>query len=115
LSPIYQSHAANDPAIAEMIRLRLKPSRPLRQIRGVDLEPQEYDALQEATGHTIRQGIQTLVSLPQWGGIPDEDKSDLLEEAIRKSRDVGRATVLTRFPDLALRIAHKKQMEVVGR
>jgi hypothetical protein len=108
LSPIYQSRAVNDPVIAEMIRLKVSPQRPSRKIRDVELDPAEYDALQEATGRTIRQGLQTLISNPAWGTLPDEAKSDFMEEVIRKSRDVGRATVLTRFPNLALRIAHQK-------
>jgi len=32
-----------------------------------------------------------------------------MDEMIRKSRDYGRARLLTQFPDLAWRIAHKKQ------
>jgi hypothetical protein len=114
LSPIYQSAAKNDPIVAEMIRLKLAPSRPQRQIRGVELEPQEYDALQIATGTTIRKSLDTLLANPKWKGLPDEVKTDLIDAAIRKSGDIGRATVISKFPDLVLRIAHAKQKRQPG-
>lgn len=109
VSPIYQSVAKDDPLIAEMLRLKVTPGRPLRAIRGVELEPEEFSALQETTGRMIRRGLETLVSNPQWAELPDEAKTDLMDEMVRKSRDYGRATVMVQFPDLVLRIAQKQQ------
>lgn len=105
ISPIYQSAAGNDPVIAEMIRLQVAPSRPSRDIRGVELTPEEYDTLQMASGRAAKQALTNIVNDPQWASIPDEDKKELIDTAFRKGRDLGRAFVLSQYPTLVSRIA----------
>lgn len=115
LSPIYKSAAKNDPVISEMIRVGVAPSSPSRQIRNVDLEPEEYDVLQQATGSAARKSVETLISHPGWKNLPKETQADLIEDALRQARDIGRATVISQFPDISVRIAEQKRSELEAR
>lgn len=108
VSPIYTSAAKNDPVINELIRLKIAPSKPTRQIRGVDLTPEEYERLQEVTGGTARKALTNLVNDPQWPKLNDDAKTELIEAAFRKARDFGRASVLTQFPDIVPRIVQSR-------
>jgi hypothetical protein len=109
LSPIYQSAARNDPAIKEMLRLDVIPGRLQRQIRGVELEPAEYDAFSRHAGQLFKQSIDHLVGHPEWSSIPDDAKTELMNATLRKARDLARSKTMSEFPDLALRAAEEKQ------
>lgn len=109
LSPIYQSTARNDAAIAELLRLKVYPGRLSRKLQGVELSDAEYDQYSQAAGNLMKQSLDTVVALPEWAKAPDDAKEDLMREVIRKTRDVARTTLIAQSPDLALRIAQAKQ------
>lgn len=109
LSPIYQSAARNDPAIAELLRLKVYPGRLSRKLQDVELSESEYDQYSQAAGTLMKQSLDTLVGLPEWSKAPNDAKEDLVREVIRKTRDVARTTLIAKSPDLALRIAQAKQ------
>lgn len=108
ISPIYTSAAKNDPVIGELIRLGIAPAKPTRQIRGAELNAEEYDKLQEVTGRAARRGLTALVKDPQWSKLPDDAKSDLIDAMFRKARDLGRASVISQFPDIVPRIVQSR-------
>jgi len=109
LSPVYVSTAEDDPAVAEMLRLGIPPSKPTRMIRGVELNAEQYDALQTVTGQTARRLLSTLTALPNWNGLDDQIKADAITDAFRQARDVGRVATVARFPDLATAIAQQQE------
>jgi len=108
-SPIFQSAAQDDPAIAEMLRLDILPGRLRREIQGVELEAGEFEAYSRVTGVLIKDGLDSLIDLPEWREIPDDFRVELMVELMRKARDVARARTIAEFPDLALRIAGRMQ------
>jgi hypothetical protein len=111
ISPIYTSSDTNDPVAREMVRLGMAPSRVTRNIRGVDLQAPEYEAFQKNAGQLAKTMLQRLISSPEYAGLSDEAKRDLLDEVMRKTRDVGRAQTVQQFPDIALREALMKQQK----
>ncbi len=104
LSPIYQSAAKNDPAIAELVRLKVTPGRLARTIRGAELTDAEYDTYSQMAGKLMKRGLDALVALPNWREIPEAAQAEAFADTIRKSRDMARSQVLAAFPDLPLRI-----------
>jgi hypothetical protein len=108
MSPIYTSAAKNDPIIGELVRLGIAPAKPTRQIRGAELNAEEYDKLQEVTGRIARRGLTALINDPQWQKLPDDAKTDLIDGVFRKARDMGRASVISQFPDVVPRIIQAK-------
>jgi hypothetical protein len=104
LSPIYQSTASNDPVAGEMARLRMAPSKPPRKVMGVELTPQEYDAYQQSVGFMARSLLSRVLSTPEYARLRDEDKKEVIDEILTKSRDAGRGRTFQQFPDLVQRV-----------
>lgn len=109
ISPIFKSVAKDDPAIAEMLRLKVAPDLPSRKINDVELEPDEYEALQIITGSLVRKGLTELVAGPKWKVIPDQIKSEIILGLFETARDVGRIATQKRFPNLVARIEQAKE------
>lgn len=108
VSPIYQSAAKNDPAIAEMLRLDVAPGKLRRQMNGVELSDEEFDRYAVLAGTLTKTSLAAIVNQPGYANAPDEAKAEVMRSAIRMSRDLARDQMLTRYPDLALRIAAEK-------
>lgn len=103
-SPIYQSAAKNDPAIAELLRLNLTPGRVSRKIRGAELTDAEFDDLSRLSGQAMKRGLDALVALPKWRELPEAAQVEAINTVMRQSRDLARTTVMAKYPDLMLRI-----------
>lgn len=107
VSPLYTSKAKSDPAIAELLRLDVKPGRLPRTIRNAELTDQEFDTYSALAGQTMKSALDEIVALPQWRELPEAVQVKALEDTIRKSRDVARTQLLAQYPDLQLRIVRE--------
>lgn len=108
LSPIYHQSAKNDPLAEEMIRLKVAPGKLPREIEGVELTPQQYDAYQIIAGKATRLLNQTWLDNPVWKSMSDELRKKNLEAATDKARDVARDAMKLKFPALEQSINEKK-------
>jgi hypothetical protein len=108
VSPVYQSRVTNDPVATEMLRLGVSPSRVMRKISGVELEPLEFESYQVSTGQLARNLLSKVIASPDWAELPDDAKRDLIDDVMRKSRDWGRGVTMQQNPDLLLRIAAER-------
>jgi hypothetical protein len=111
ISPIYLSVDAKDRVASEFVRLGVAPGRPVRNIYGVDLEAPEYEAYQKSAGQLAKTVLQRLLNSPGYLSLSDEAKRDVIDDVMRKTRDVGRAQTVQQFPDIALRAALLKQQK----
>jgi hypothetical protein len=104
LSPFYKSQAKQDRAIGEMIRLKVAPGKLRRTIRDVELSAPEYDAYTMNVGRRTKQVLDALVASGGWRALSDDQRRELMEDGIRRARDLGRAETFVQNPGLARRI-----------
>ncbi|MGH6792840.1 MAG: hypothetical protein ACRECF_08895, partial [Methyloceanibacter sp.] len=103
ISPIYTSTDAKDPVANEMVRLGMAPSRLLRQIAGVELDAPEYDTFQKNAGGMTKAVLSKVIASPGYQSLTDEAKREILDDVMRKARDMGRAQTIRAHPGIVTR------------
>ena len=83
---VYAQRIASDPVDRELLRLGVYPSKPKREINGVELTPQQYTRYQQIAGQMARHMVEPIITNIPPGTIPDGVKSDLIHSAINKAR-----------------------------
>jgi hypothetical protein len=86
LSPIYQSTDLKDPVMQEMIRLKINPTLPRREIGDYKIPPERYWQLVAEAGRPAKQILDNLVNAPEWQNIPDPMREEAILEVITKTR-----------------------------
>lgn len=112
ISPIYPSKAVDDPASEEVYRLRLPLSMPRREIRGVDLKPDEFSRYVELAGNGLKgpdgngfkDSIDELIKTPMYQSWPDEMKREVIVNMQNKYKRAAQAQMLTEFPDIMMEV-----------
>jgi hypothetical protein len=103
ISPLYSHRIEPDKASMEVVRVGARLSKPHRQIRGVELTPDEYSQLQEITGQTAKRSIDMMVGNLAWDRIPTGLQREMLEDEYAFARKVARqkieAQILSREPE----------------
>lgn len=91
--PLNVSMAKNDPINAEMARLGISKATPAREIKDVDLTPQQYYDYARLGGRVARMFVENLTSQPTYGNLPDGIKKQEMNKMINKGRDIARSYV----------------------
>lgn len=112
LSPVYISKQRNDKVSDEVVRLRVSPSMPRRQIDGVDLTAEEYTMYSRTAGQGAKRILDLMVASPKWAGAPDFLKRELIRDTINQQRDIARVVLLANDDDLQQRIIEKQRQEL---
>lgn len=109
VSPVYEKAAKNDKTIAELLRLKSFVGRLEKQIKGTELLPEEWDYYSRISGQTTKTFLDAVVDTPVYKELPDDMRKKLLDDTIRKARDVARDLTVAKFKDdLLLRIIRDK-------
>jgi hypothetical protein len=86
VSPVIASKAKDDPIDLEMDRLNLAVSAPSKKIRGVELEPKEYDAYAKRAGELSRERVERYMRGGAYSHLRDELKKIAVKNIIERSR-----------------------------
>jgi hypothetical protein len=99
-SPIWTSVASDDPVTQAMVSLGMTPSRPERNIKNVELTPQQYDDYSRISGRYMKTRLDALVAMPQFPTMPDDVKRKLITKVITQSRDAARTAIMLQNPSI---------------
>jgi len=104
LSPIWTKTDRKDPITREALRVGATVSKPQKG----DLNPEQYDRLQEVAGSVARKWIGQLIASPEYQALNREAQADEIGDAMTRARKAAKASVLTGEPILDAR-PEKKQ------
>ena len=114
LSPVYMSTNRNDPVANELVRLNYAPGFTRRQIRGVELEPDEYRELQQRGGKEFKRRLKRLMPNKTWPRMPDELRLDQVKKARRNAFKSARGAI-ERRADFRQRLREAKAQAAMDR
>lgn len=92
-----------DPIDMEMLRLGIKPARPLDVIKGVKLTAAQYDEYQSTAGALTQRMLGALVSQPGWTDLPEFSREQTFRRTIESSRHLAQTAMQMRYPNLILK------------
>lgn len=99
LSPIWTKTERNDPITREALRVGATVSKPQKG----DLNPEQYDRLQEVAGSVARKWIGQLMASPEYQAMDRESQADEIGDVMKRARKAAKASVLTGDPILDAR------------
>jgi hypothetical protein len=100
ISPIFERSIKEDPVNQELIRLKIWPAPVEKSIKGVKLEPKQYDDFQRIAGRLSKMTLDTIVATPGWASVPEFARRETIKNAIERSRESATALMLAQNPDL---------------
>jgi hypothetical protein len=109
MSPIYTNKVKLDPVSDEMLRLRVGMRVPSRQIKGVELTPEEYDVYSRIAGESAKKELTKLIKRRDYkmaSDGPDGLKALAIKKVFTATRAAAKIQVLRNrdFRDLRDRI-----------
>jgi hypothetical protein len=114
LSPIFVTNVNKDPVVQELLNLQIFPGEAEREIRGVELTPQQYDDYQLAAGRLLYQSYNQLVNTPGWQNIPSGIRIDVLTKQLSATRERARTYVMFKHPDILQQSMENKYNHLTG-
>lgn len=114
LSPIYESKIKNDPTNQELLALKIWPSKLEKQIRGVELTPDQYDDFQRVAGRFAKFSVDSIVKQPGWGDLPEFARKEILGRTITNARETGRQWMLMTYPNILKDATDAKVKQISG-
>lgn len=115
VSPIYQSRINNDPVNKALIKIHLYPSKPDRQIRGVDLDDQQYDDYARISGRLMKMRLNNIINQPGFSGVPEEAQRKVITKIIDTSRENARKVVMMKYPTILKQALDNKRRKLTNR
>ena len=102
VSPFYTNSVKSNPVAQEIVRLGLDLSMPKRKISGQDLNSRQFSEYVELAGKPATQAVrQMLMKWDQSGNrIPDGLRSEIIRKTFQHHRNVARAMMQARYPEL---------------
>ena len=113
LSPIYENQISEDPVNQELQSLEVWPAKPRRQLRGVDLDEEQYETYQVTSGRLAKNLLDQMVSTDGWYELPEFARRNAIERVITTSRQQGQARLMMEYPELLKKIV-KNRVEMMG-
>lgn len=125
VTPLYTSESKDDPVSAELVKQQIPIAWPQKNIEGVPLTPQEYDAFQRLAGGmkilnemTLKERLHDLMFVNndlynRSSDGPDGGKKALIIQWVSAYRDYARTILAT--PDLSQQYLHTTFPELVQR
>lgn len=99
-SAIYETKVSTDPVNIAMVKLGMGPSPVQRKIRGVELTDEQYDQYARYAGRMAKIRLDVIVNSPDFQRWPTHSQHDVIQETMRQSREIARAAIMTRWPDI---------------
>ena len=93
LSAIYETRVNTDPVPKAMLDAGVFPSLPKRQINGVDLTDEQYADYSRIAGRYLKQRLDAIVANPGFGMMPEEIRKNIMETAIKQSRQAAASLI----------------------
>jgi len=112
LSPVYETQLNNDPVNRRLTELRYFPSRPEREIRGVELSDKQYDDFCLLAGHTAKMRLETMISVNGFQNLPPKIQVKMAKDIIDQSRETASGVIMMRNPDLVKKAYENKMKQV---
>lgn len=114
ITGIYSSRIQNDPVNQELISLEMFPGRPSQTIKGVKLDPQQYEEYQTIAGRLAKSQLDGLVNTPGYMNMPPFARREIIENTIRHSRETAAGLVQMRHPELISRGIEQRVKQIQG-
>jgi len=114
ITSIYMTKVGADPVNKAMLDLGISPAAVLPNIRGVQLNPQQYDDYARLSGRMAKQRLDVIVNSPDWQTWPPQTRHDVIQETIRQSRETARGVVMAKYPDIVRQATANKLAPLNG-
>jgi hypothetical protein len=114
VSPIFVMQVNKDPVVQELMSLGIFPGKAEREIRGVELNEQQYDDYQLAAGRLLYQSYSQLVNTPGWQNIAPGIRMDILNKQLAATRERARTYVMFKHPDILKQSMENKYNHLTG-
>lgn len=83
-----------DPVNKEFETLGYTPSFPMNTIRGVKLDPQQYNQYVQTSGRLAYMRLESVIGTQGWNGVPSGERLKVMKDVIRKSRDAAATAIM---------------------
>ena len=115
-SPTRESKLNNDPVFNEFVNLGYAPSKPSRQIGGVDLTTEQYDELlsYQQNQFRLRDRLTNIINSPQYKASNNYVKTELLDALIKQSQAAARNYLIARHPSLTMQTVENIRQEMTA-
>ena len=115
-SPTRESKLRKDPIFNEFVGLGYAPSKPSRQIGGVDLTTEQYDELLSYQQNTfrLRDRLTNIINSPQYKTSNNYVKTELLDALIKQSQAAARNYLIARHPSLTMQRVENIRREMTA-
>jgi hypothetical protein len=115
-SPTRESKLNNDPVFNEFVNLGYAPSKPSRQIGGVDLTTEQYDELLSYQQNTfrLRDQLVNIINSPKYKASNNYIKTELLDALIKRSQEAARNYLFARHLSLRMQKVENIRQEITG-
>lgn len=103
IMPIQVKDAGSDPVVDAIVDNKVKVSRITNIVRGVRLNAEQYDQLQETAGTMVRERLDMLVKSPMFSKLSDGEhgmKAELIRREVHSAHDMARNMLFQRNPEL---------------
>lgn len=114
LTGIYASRISGDPVNQELIALGVFPARPLRKIRGVELNAEQYEEYQMTAGRLAKMQLDAAVAQPGWKQLPAFARTEVVENTIRQSRQMAAGYMQMKHPELIREALRARLSQING-
>jgi hypothetical protein len=102
---------ANDPTVLTLERLQIGIARLRPKIRGVDLDPQQYDDYARIAGRLTKMRLDALVTLPNFHTLAVTQQVELIRHTIADSREAARNIVMGMYPAIVTQALQAKAQD----
>ena len=93
IKPIRDSDQTQDPVGLALKELNYNPSKPRKEINGIELTDDQYDRYMEISGKYAKLRLSQIVNSPAWSAISDTSKEDIIKSVIADARESARSTI----------------------
>ena len=97
---VWMTHVSADPVNQELMRLQYFPSAVDKHIRGVELDEAQHREYAALAGHITKSNFDRIVNSGMWKRLPDYQKTDALETALKTSRETARGYMMARHREI---------------
>ena len=100
VTAIYMTQMSRDPVNLALLSIGIAPSKVEKKIRGVELDPDQYDEYQRVAGRMTKMRLDAIVNSQDFQSWPNHVRHDVITETIRQSREAARGYVMLKYPEI---------------
>lgn len=100
-SPVATSEIQNDPVFNELVRLKITPSIPRRDIGGVKLDSKQYESLMsEMINLETKARLESMIQTDEYKRLLDSQKIEFIKDIIRTDQATAREYTQMKYPEI---------------